>query len=62
MNVREKLRFGSRRISTQKNVDLASLSASTVLLEVLAASTKKLAQNSFLDVMILPDAGCECIN
>ena len=62
MHILQKLRLCRRRVTTQKNVDLASESTSSTMLEFLGDAAKELAQNTFLDIVVLPDAWSKRVN
>jgi hypothetical protein len=58
----QQLRFGGRGITAQKNVNFSPESSATALRELLGASAKKLAEYALLDVLVLPNGGCECVD
>jgi hypothetical protein len=62
VHILKQLALCCRGVSTEEDVDLSSKSSSATLRKLLTAATEKLAQDSFLDIMILPDAGCKSID
>lgn len=62
MHVLQKLRFSGRRITTEKNVNLASEAATTRLGELLGHSTEELAQYALLHIVALPDRGSQRVD
>lgn len=62
VDIGEKLRFSSRWITTKEDVDLSSLSTTTIFTKVFAASTEKLTKDSLFDVMIFPDTWRKSVN
>ena len=58
MHVLEQLRFSSRWVTTKQNVNLAPKTPSTALRELFANATEQLAEDTFLDILVFPDARC----
>ncbi len=58
MHVLEQLRFSSRWVTAQQNVNLAPKTPSTALRELFANATEQLAEDTFLDILVFPDARC----
>jgi len=59
MHVLKKLGFGCRGVTAQKDVDFSSESASSAVLELLRDTSEELAEDSLLNVLVLPDAWSE---
>ena len=55
MHVLQQLRFGGRWITAKQDIYLAAETASSRLTEVLAAAAEQLAEDSLLNVVVLPN-------
>ena len=62
MHILQKLRLCCRRVTAQENVNFASESTSSTMLEFLGDAAEELAQNTFLDIVVLPNAWSKRVN
>ena len=62
MHVLEELRFGSGGVTTEEDIDLASESMWACSFKLFAAATEKLAENTFLNIVALPDTWSQSID
>jgi hypothetical protein len=61
VHILQELRFCGGRITTQENVDFTSEATPTSRVQLFADTAKKLSKDTFLYVLILPNARCQRI-